>query len=59
MVNEILKDELCEVYLDIMSLKMLAEFMYKNVDETVDKDFFRVYERTLETVSKKLEKYMD
>lgn len=59
MESNISKEELCDVYLDIMALKQLAEFICDNEDETVDRDFFRIYHMTLNTVSKKIQKHLD
>ena len=50
MESSITKEELCEVYLDVMALKQLAKFICDNEEEIVDKDFFRVYHMTLNTV---------
>ena len=59
MESSITKEELCEVYLDVMALKQLAKFICENEEEIVDKDFFRVYHMTLNTVSKKIEKHLE
>lgn len=59
MERDITRKELCDIYMDVMALKEMAKFIYENAEETVDKDFFRIYEKTLSTVSKKIEKYLN
>jgi hypothetical protein len=59
MESNMTKEELCAVYLDIMALEILAAFICENAEETVDKDFFRIYERTLNAVTTKIEEHLD
>jgi hypothetical protein len=59
MESKISNEELCEIYLDVMALKGLADFIYEHGDETVDKDIFRVYAKQLRSVSKKMVKHLN
>jgi hypothetical protein len=59
MESKISNEELCEIYLDVMALKGLADFIYEHGDETVDKDIFRLYAKQLRSVSKKMVKHLN